>query len=57
MAAKRASNQLTDKEQVAAHIQQLEPEIGIIVTKVSEIILDTDGMIAERIKWNNPSFY
>ncbi len=56
MATKKAVPQLTDAEQVTAHIQALEPELRAIVEKLRQIILDTDSIIGERIKWNNPSF-
>jgi len=48
---------LSPQDQVSLHIQKLEPEITEIVQTIRQIILDTDGDIAEQIKWNNPSFY
>ena len=51
------SSMLSDGEQVAAHIQQLEPSLGETVETIRKIILTTDKEIGERIKWNNPSFY
>ena len=48
---------LTDAEQVAAHIKNLDPAVAKIVLALRKIILDTDAEIGERIKWNNPSFY
>ena len=51
------SSKLSDGEQVAAHIQQLEPSLGETVETIRKIILTTDKEIGERIKWNNPSFY
>jgi len=48
---------LTDKEQVTAHINKLDPEIGKVIELLRQIILSTDKEIGERIKWNNPSFY
>lgn len=48
---------LTDSEQVTAHIQNLEPELGKIIETLRQIILNTHHEIGERIKWNNPSFY
>ncbi len=47
----------TDSEQVAEHIQKLEPALGKTVQAIRKIILATDKEIGERIKWNNPSFY
>ena len=47
----------SDKEQVTQHIQNLEPDLGKIITYLRKVILSTDKQIGERIKWNNPSFY
>ena len=51
------STKLSDKEQVTQHIQNLEPDLGKIITYLRKVILGTDQQIGERIKWNNPSFY
>ena len=48
---------LTDTEQVTAHIKKLDPSFGKIIETIRQIILKTDKEIGERIKWNNPSFY
>lgn len=48
---------LSDAEQVTAHIQKLDPELGNIIETLRQIILNTHPEIGERIKWNNPSFY
>lgn len=48
---------LSDKEQVTQYIQNLEPDLGKIITYLRKVILGTDKQIGERIKWNNPSFY
>ena len=48
---------LSDKEQVTEHIKKLEPALAEIIETLRQIILSTDPEIAERIKWNNPSFY
>ena len=48
---------ITDKEQVTAHINKLDPEIRKVIELLRQIILNTDNEIGERIKWNNPSFY
>lgn len=53
----KTQTKLSDREQVTAHIQALDPALGNIVEKIREIILSTDSEIGERIKWNNPSFY
>lgn len=48
---------MSDQEQVTAHIQKLDPQLGKIVQYLRKVILSTDEEIGERIKWNNPSFY
>ena len=48
---------LTETEQITAHIQLLNPTIIPIVEAIRDIILSAHKDIAERIKWNNPSFY
>jgi hypothetical protein len=50
-------SKLSEKEQVTQHIQKLDPETGKVVEIIRSIILETSGEIAERVKWNNPSFY
>ncbi len=48
---------LSDSEQVLAHIQKLDASIAPVISYLREHILSIDKNIAERIKWNNPSFY
>lgn len=48
---------LSDTQQVTDHIAQLEPQLGKVITYLRKVILSTDKIIGERIKWNNPSFY
>ncbi len=48
---------LTDSEQVTAHIKKLEPVLQKTIETIRQSILSVDKEIAERIKWNNPSFY
>ena len=48
---------LSDSEQVTEHIQKLEPTIGNTIEYIRQVVLNTNSEIAERIKWNNPSFY
>lgn len=52
-----SSKKLSDEEQVTAHIEKLDPELGKTVGAIRQIILSTDKEISEQIKWNNPSFY
>jgi hypothetical protein len=47
----------TDSEQVADHISKLDPSIRPTIEFLRKVILKTDNLIGERIKWNNPSFY
>jgi len=56
-AKKNDTTKLSDKEQVTAHFQKLDPSLGKIIEAIRQIILNTDKEIGERIKWNNPSFY
>ena len=51
------STKPTDQDQVTEHINKLDPEIRKVIELIRKIILSTDNEIAERIKWNNPSFY
>jgi hypothetical protein len=52
-----ASKKISDHEQVTAHIAKLDPVLGKVVETIRQIFLQTDKLIGERIKWNNPSFY
>jgi hypothetical protein len=54
---KTKTSELSDKEQVTAHIKKLDPAVRKIVEGLRKIILSTDKEIGERIKWNNPAFY
>lgn len=57
MPVKKTAVKLTESEEVSAHIQNLDPAIGGVVEAIRQVVLATDKHIAERIKWNNPSFY
>ncbi len=48
---------LSDTQQVTDHIAQLDPQLGKVITYLRKVIMSTDKIIGERIKWNNPSFY
>ncbi len=48
---------ISGSEAVSAYIAQLDETVGPIVEKLRQIVLSTDGEIAEEIKWNAPSFY
>jgi len=47
----------SESEEVNEHIKKLAPKVAEVVQTLRRIILSTDKEIAERIKWNNPSFY
>ena len=51
------SKKISDQEQVTEHIRKLDSEFGKVIEAIRKIILSTDKLIGERIKWNNPSFY
>ncbi len=44
-------------EAVSQYIQKLEPSLAITVEYIRQVILSTDPLIGEQIKWNSPSFY
>jgi hypothetical protein len=56
-ATSKKSAPVSDKEQVTDHIKKLGPELSKTIQYLRELILSTDKVIGERIKWNNPSFY
>ena len=45
-----------DSKLVSVHINNLEPTLSNIVETIRYIILSTDNIVGERIKWNNPRF-
>lgn len=48
---------LSDQEQIDEHIKKLDNQVSQTVEFIRKTILDVDSEVAERIKWNNPSFY
>jgi hypothetical protein len=54
MAKVKKSN---DQEEVNTYIEKLAPALREIVRGLRKTILEADPRIAERIKWNHPSFY
>ncbi|WP_295792720.1 DUF1801 domain-containing protein [Mucilaginibacter sp.] len=48
---------LTDQQQIAQLIQNLDVSIRDVVETLRQIIRSVSNEISERIKWNNPSFY
>lgn len=51
------SKDINDSTSVTAHIQQMPPALGEIVEAIRQLILQTDPIIGEQIKWNSPSFF
>jgi len=52
-----ATPKLTDAEKVTAYMQQLQHPLKAEINAVRDIILNANNKIAERIKWNAPSYY
>lgn len=51
------SKDINDSIGVKNFIQKLEPNVVEIVEEIRQIILGTDKIIDEQIKWNSPSFF
>ena len=47
----------SDPESVTEFVQKLDPYFGSMVEEIRQIILNTNKMIGEQIKWNSPSFF
>lgn len=52
-----ASKDINDTPGVTAHIQKLDAVFIPLVETVRKIIMDTDPIIGEQIKWNAPAFF
>ena len=50
-------NKLSGKEQVDTFMDNLEHPFKVEVERLRAIILQADEKLAERVKWNAPSFY
>lgn len=48
---------LSDQEQVEQLISKSDPAIKPVIERIREIILSTNKLIGEQVKWNSPSFY
>lgn len=46
-----------DPESVTAFIQKLEPDFAKMIEAIRKLILASDKIIGEQIKWNSPSFF
>jgi Domain of unknown function (DU1801) len=51
------SKDINDSVGVTNFIQKLDPKLAEIVEEIRQIILGTDKIIDEQIKWNSPSFF
>lgn len=51
------SKDINDSTSITAHIQQMPLALGEIVEAIRQLILQTDPIIGEQIKWNSPSFF
>jgi hypothetical protein len=51
------SKDTNDSIGVTNFIQKLDPKIAEIIEEIRQIILGTDNIIDEQIKWNSPSFF
>lgn len=48
---------INNPESVTGFIKQLDPEFAIMIESIRKLILSTDKIIGEQIKWNSPSFF
>ena len=48
---------INDPDGVIAHISKLEAPLAELVEAIRQVILHTDPVIGEQIKWNSPSFF
>jgi hypothetical protein len=51
------SKDVNDSVGVTDFIQKLDPNMAAIIEEIRQIILGTDNIIDEQIKWNSPSFF
>lgn len=48
---------INDAAGVTAHIKKLDQLLAELIEAIRQVILSTDPMIGEQIKWNSPSFF
>jgi len=48
---------LNDPASINAYINKLEAPMAALVEAIRQVILNTDPIIGEQIKWNSPSFF
>lgn len=53
----KVTSKLTDTDAVNAYMQQLQHPHKVGIELVRNIILTANPKVAERVKWNAPSFY
>jgi len=53
----KVTSKLTDKDTVNAYMQQLQHPHKVGIELVRNIIVTANTKVAERMKWNAPSFY
>lgn len=53
----KAKNITHEEKLVTEHIQKLPAPASDIIEAIRQIILGTNKLIAEQIKWNSPAFY
>lgn len=57
MTIKKPSKKLTDAEQVTLYMDNLQHPLKPAIEAMRTIIKNANPKIAERIKWNAPSYY
>lgn len=48
---------INDPKSVTEYIQKLDPDFARLIEAIRQLILSTDKVIGEQIKWNSPSFF
>jgi hypothetical protein len=51
------SKDINDPTSVTKFIGKLEPEFSVFIQAIRELILSSDILVAEQIKWNSPAFF
>lgn len=51
------SSKLSPEDQITDYFKKLDHPLAKVVLSLRKIVLETDRMIAEQIKWNSPAFY
>lgn len=48
---------VNDPQSITAYIQKLDKPLAPLIEAIRQVILQTDQLIGEQIKWNSPSFF